>query len=330
MKGLILLLLILYIKYIKNQEVPGPITVAIIHDPPQVNDRLHNMGHEHAMNFLYSVFGTNPIVERQIWPGMYTDNCMGVHFEDNTGFNKVHKQGFQRGLLLAHRQIWEDFARKYHYIPQNISYYNSPKIVIFEDDAMEIDPSVHNIAFQSIQNMTKDLHIIGLCYDRDPGNTVPECNHAYALTVEGSRKLFANIDQCLRTGPLDTQFKLIAKEGLITWSSVPAILPNNIPDTYIRNNTVSVGYTIEYGNQIGGFFYQVRFDNIVPLEEGQLYRSQWPFHHPIYLCKNGSLHKFPNLDTFIKLGFDFIDMPVTTLPYFQIQREEKEGIPPVR
>jgi hypothetical protein len=29
------------------------------------------------------------------------------------------------------------------------------------------------------------------------------------------------------------------------------------------------------------------------------------------------------------MGFDFVEMPVTNLPYFQIQREEKEGIPPL-
>ena len=325
------LIVILYlIEYNNSNEIPGPITVALIHDPPTVTDRLHTMGHEHAIKFLENVFNPNPIIERQIWPGVFTDNCMGVHFEDNTGFNKVHKQGFQRGLLLAHRQIWEDFSRKYHHIPENISFYSSPKLVIFEDDAMEIDPIVHNVAYESVRNMTKDLHVIGLCYDRDPGNTVPECNHAYALTVEGSRKLFANIDHCLHSGPLDTQFKVLGKEGLITWSSVPSVLPNNIPDTYIRNKTVEIGYTIEYGNQIGGFFYQVRFDNIIPCEEGQLYRSQWPYHHPLYLFRNGSLHRFPNLDTFVKMGYDFIDMPVTTLPYFQIQQLETDTLPVIR
>jgi len=241
MKIFVLLILFLVannIEYIKNDEVlPGPVAVAMIHDSPQVNDRFHKMGHEHAQKFLETVFHPNPIVERQVWPGIYTANCMGVHFQDTTSFNKAHKPGFQRGLLLAHRQIWEDFARKHHSIPENISYFESPKLVIFEDDAMEIDPIVHDIAFQSVQNMTKDLHLLGLCYDRDPGKKVPECTHAYALTVRGCRKLFANIDQCCRTGQLDKQFQLLGKEGLITWSNVPASTPYNITDKYIQNNS---------------------------------------------------------------------------------------------
>lgn len=312
-------------------DSPGSITVAVIMDPyPTENDRIHTLGHNHAKHLLDTIFAPNPIAGRQQWPPIITSNCYGVNMKDTTSFNKKHAPGFQRGLILAHRQIWEEFYRFNRDVPNDTPVYNSPKVVIFESDAMAIDPVVNNVGYQSVQNMTSDLHVIGHCYDRQPGKEIPECNHAYALTVRGCKLLMKYVDHCARSGPLDVQFKEIGRQRQINWTHVPASFPYGISNKYIMDNAMKDGYTVEYGNQIGGLFYQVRFDNILPIVENNLYRAQWPFDRVVYVCRNGSLHLIPDHPTFIHLGFDYDIHHVTTLPHFQVEQQSTDPIPSVR
>jgi hypothetical protein len=123
---------------------PGPIHVGIIAETsPKTDQRHHVLGHSHAMQFIQRIFADisvdHKVAERKIWPPVFTGQCPGVVFKDNTAFNKVHAPGFTRGLILAHRQIWDEFAWQHKDAP-NGTLYESPKLVVFEDDAMEIDP----------------------------------------------------------------------------------------------------------------------------------------------------------------------------------------------
>lgn len=312
-----------------NSLVPGPITVAIIASSyPSKDDRIHTLGNQHAKQFISTIFNNHQIKDRQTWPPVYTGNCPGVRLKDPTSFNKQHVEGFQRGLILAHRQIWEQFYKDNEDILKfNLSTYASPKIVIFEEDVMEIDPRAPELAYQSVQNMTTDLLYLGHCYDRNPGQIPPECSHAYALTVAGCKAFLHHVEQCGRNGFVDQQFKAIAANGHLTWAALPASFPFGVSDFYVQNNSAELGYTVEYGNQAGGLFHQVRFDNIVPLEEGKLYRGQWPFHKQTYLYKNASLHRFPDFNTFAAMGFDFDINPVAEIPHFQLLRSEGEVLP---
>lgn len=314
--------------YLLAESKPGPITVAIIESKSTAHqDRLHTMSRQHANDFIKSVFHPNPIQNRQRWTPIITENCEGVHFRDATSFNKAHPQGFQRGLILAHRQIWEDFWRSHKDLPSNISVYESPKLVVFESDAMEIDPIVHQIGYESIVNMTSDYHVLGLCYDRQPGVEIPECSHAYAMTVKCSKIFFDNIDHCARNGPLDAQVKELGRQKAINWTSVPASFPFGINNDYIMKKATEIGFTVEYGNQIGGLFYQVRFDNIEELVDGRLYAVQWPHNRQIYICQNETLRRFPDMVTFAKMGYDIWVNVTTVIPYFQLQRSIGDPLP---
>jgi hypothetical protein len=310
-------------------EIPGEISVAmILRTTEGRKERIRVMGYKHAMDLLNNVFLPNHIAKRRHWPTIVTDFCEGVPVpKDAVSFNKAHRRGFQRGILLAHKQIWEDFDRLHRDVPPNISTFESPKIVIFEDDAMVIDPVVHQIGYEVIRNMTSDIHFLGHCYDRYPGVEVPDCTHAYVVTLKGCKILLENVDHCLRGGPIDIQFKAIARSKKINWTAESAAFPRGIDNKYIKENALKMGYTIEYFNQIGGLFYQARFDDILPIVDYRVYRPHWPYHKYLFVGMNGSLHKFPNLQTFTSLGYDFDEYPVYSMPHFQVVWMEKEPVP---
>ena len=131
------------------------------------------------MQFIQRIFADisvdHKVAERKIWPPIFTGQCPGVAFKDNTAFNKVHAPGFTRGLILAHRQIWDEFAWQHKDAPNGTLYefpklivdnvprpspsphslispltprYESPKLIVFEDDAMEIDARAPDMAYQ--------------------------------------------------------------------------------------------------------------------------------------------------------------------------------------
>lgn len=308
----------------------GEIAVAMIAEgPPKDTLRHHKMGNAHAMEFIARVFSEtfpNRISSRTIWPPVYTENCPGNTYKDVTSFNKVHKSGYQRGLMMAHRQVWEEFVVVNKDIPANISSYESPKVIIFEDDAMEVDPSAPDIAYQSVQNMTSQLHYLGHCYDRYPGTSPPECAHAYALTVEGARILLRNMDWCAHKfgGALDQQFKTFGLDGTISWSAVPASFPYGISDDFIQKKALNDGFSIEWGNAAGGLFHQVYYDDILDPKDGGLYKVKWP-HKTVYLYQNSTYHQFNDLKTFIAMGFDFDD--VSIIPLWQLTKALGDAVP---
>jgi hypothetical protein len=141
---LVALLALSWLTLTRPAATPGPIHVGIIAETsPKTDQRHHVLGHSHAMQFIQRIFADisvdHKVAERKIWPPVFTGQCPGVVFKDNTAFNKVHAPGFTRGLILAHRQIWDEFAWQHKDAP-NGTLYESPKLVVFEDDAMEIDP----------------------------------------------------------------------------------------------------------------------------------------------------------------------------------------------
>ena len=310
--------------------LPGEISVAIIAEgSPKDTLRHHVLGSAHAKEFLLRVFSEtfpNPIFSRSMWPPAYTDNCPGISFSDATSWHKVHKSGFQRGLILAHRQVWESFVKHYEDTRSDISSYASPKIIIFENDAMEIDPAAPDIAYQSVTNMTSDLHFLGHCYDREPLKKPPQCTHAYALTVRGAKVLLANMDWCAQKmgGALDTQFQYLGENGIIKWSAVSASNPYGISDDYIQEKAFVDGFTVEWGNQAGGLFHQVTFDDIVECVENGVYKRKWP-QKSVYLFQNGSFHEFQDVHTFAAMGHDFDD--VVVISHWQLQRNIGDMVP---
>ena len=324
-----------------QQQPPGSISVNIIADTsPHTQARHHVLGHSHAMEFVQRIFADikveHKVAERKIWPPIYTNQCPGVKFKDNTAFNKVHAPGFTRGLILAHRQIWDEFLWSHREVLPNVSFWESPKMIVFEDDAMEIDPRAPDVAYTAVMNMTSELLYLGHCYDRMPGAVPPECTHAYALTLEGARKLLANLDWCARAygGALDSQMKVLAGAmNVLSWAAVSASCPYGICDHHIWNQSLYAGFTVQWGNQAGGLFHQVEFEDFGTLVEDGVFMAKWP-SKSVFLWRNNSFHEFPNIQTFGSMGctrsqgcFDFSE--VVVVPEFQLKQHLGEGVPAI-
>ena len=338
---LLLILTILKQRDAQQQPPPGSISVNIIADTsPHTQARHHVLGHSHAMEFVRRIFADikveHKVAERKIWPPIYTNECPGVKFKDNTAFNKVHAPGFTRGLILAHRQIWDEFLWSHREVLPNVSFWESPKMIVFEDDAMEIDPRAPDMAYTAVMNMTSELLYLGHCYDRMPGAVPPECTHAYALTLEGARKLLANLDWCARAygGALDSQMKALAGAmNVLSWSAVPASCPYDICDHHIWNQSFYAGFTVQWGNQAGGLFHQVEFEDFGTLVEDGVFMAKWP-SKSVFLWRNSSFHEFPNIQTFGAMGcarslgcFDLEQ--VVVVPDFQLKQHPGEPVPSI-
>ena len=172
MKYSLIVLLIFVLLAQRDAQTPGSISVNIIADTsPRTQQRHHVLGHSHAMEFVQRIFADlkieHKVAERKIWPPIYTNQCPGVKFNDNTAFNKVHAAGFTRGLILAHRQIWDEFVWTHRdYVASSngsTGLWESPKMIVFEDDAMEIDPRAPDVAYTAVMNMTTELLYLVRC-----------------------------------------------------------------------------------------------------------------------------------------------------------------------
>ena len=81
---------------------------------------------------------------------------------------------------------------------------------------------------------------------------------------------------------------------------------------------------MECGNNAGGLFHQVLFDNIVMIVENGVYKRNKP-HKSVYLFQNGSFHMFQDVATFAAMGYDFT--AVVAIPNWQLQRSIGDNVP---
>lgn len=307
-------------------DLNGKISIAMISNAEaRSKSRRHALGHSHAMKFFQSIFNDTaefPLISgRQLWPPIHTGNCPGArpHFDRNPPY--------MRASGLAHRQIWDEFAFQHRHYPSPISLTTSsqPKIVIFEDDVMEIDQRAPAAAYKSIEKMTSDVHYIGYCFYRDPGITPPLCLHAYVLSLTGVRKLlsFSDLDWCMRSNNnLDDQFVTYGKNGNLTWSVVPSKDPS-IKDDFIRVKALRDGFSLgrmeRWEGGEAGLFFQIKYEELEPVQliEGHPYQAKYP-STTVYLYENSSFHAFPNSNTFAARGLEFSQ--VVVVPRSQLLR----------
>lgn len=78
----------------------------------------------------------------------------------------------------------------------------------------------------------------------------------------------------------------------------------------LSENGATVPAILTFGG-FGGIFTQADLDDpLEKIEDQQLIKGK--SGRSVYLWANGSLHQFPNLETFIKMGKDFSDEIVVT------------------
>ena len=198
-----------------------------------------------------------PVVE---WPSVFTRPCP----------SSKHKHRTERGVALAHYQIWLDFiyfdyknidtktssnSRKqdmsFSKDNQGILYKNGIPfkdddiIVIFEDDADIAIKNANETIIEELQQMSTDILYLGWCNGR-AARPVPLCAHAYALTRRGARQAVKHYEPCGLA--VDEQFVIMGKNKWLTFRTVnPWSYKNNLNEHYPR------AY-----DQTHGIFHQIR------------------------------------------------------------------------
>jgi hypothetical protein len=201
------------------------------------------------------------------WPPVFTKACP---FSDSQ-----HRT--ERGLLYAHYRIWLDFvyfdnellsesrnkteggftensesgyANGTFVVSKNgtLLKHGSPFrdeniIVIFEDDADIAVTDIHEALRRELTDMSTDLLFLGWCLGR-LSRPVPLCTHAYALTLEGARKVIKYTEPCGLA--LDEQFVIMAKNKWITYRSAHT-------ENYVHK--FNANYPVQY-DTTHGLFHQ--------------------------------------------------------------------------
>lgn len=173
------------------------------------------------------------------WPAVITRPCP----------QNRHGQKTERGVGLAHYQVWLDFIFFDHDVLKEIplgikgiynsttwsstsgmfaatedgSLYKNDKVyrdddilVIFEDDAESIVTHTNETILEELNEMTTDILYLGWCEGR-LARPVPLCTHAYAVTRRGARILVDKYEPCGKA--IDEQMVQICKNGWLTFRS---------------------------------------------------------------------------------------------------------------
>ena len=139
------------------------------------------------------------------WWSVFTSSC------PNTA-----TKGNDRGVMLAHYQIWSSFAyqgERSSKMAATGSDNDDDILVIFEDDANIAVNNVTRALHTELSVMKTDLLFLGWCYGR---RYIPACLHAYAVSRAGARRLVSQWDVCSDEA-IDGQLRDLAKAGRFTW-----------------------------------------------------------------------------------------------------------------
>jgi hypothetical protein len=132
-------------------------------------------------------------------------------FAQSCPFRKT--KGNDRGVMLAHHQIWMDFLFQGDHGATKAVATDDDVIVIFEDDAVIAVKDVKMALEKELGHMENDLVFLGWCYGR---RYMPMCTHAYAVTRRGLRKMAIKWDTC-STFSIDGQWRGLAQNNIFSW-----------------------------------------------------------------------------------------------------------------
>ena len=282
------------------------ISAAMIADRRHSKDTNSLRAQEFVYNFTRSVFSTSPEVKDvRYWPPILSRSC------DMNGPEAFDKG---RGSNLAHKEIWDNFYRSRRKCG------NQDVLIIFEYDAFLGFPNAGKLAVQYAKNLTTDFIFLGYCYHKPQhhprlGGKAPYCLHAYAISVEGARKLSLLVDAC---GPFaDAQVANLADAGLLTWSYVN----HSVDHSYVNEQFLSRGVHISGKFEYDGIFLQVKLDQILSIfSEGTVVHNQMR-PKKIYVLINNLWRRLPSMDMFYSLGLQ--QEKILTLSNWQFRQYEE-------
>eukprot|EP00596_Hydrurales_sp_CCMP1899_P004193 CAMPEP_0119039714 /NCGR_PEP_ID=MMETSP1177-20130426/9336_1 /TAXON_ID=2985 /ORGANISM="Ochromonas sp, Strain CCMP1899" /LENGTH=251 /DNA_ID=CAMNT_0007003925 /DNA_START=550 /DNA_END=1305 /DNA_ORIENTATION=- len=138
------------------------------------------------------------------WWSVYAPNCPSRNAKGN-----------DRGVSMAHYQIWADFEFQGRHKRGKDRLIASDRdvLIVFEDDAVIAVKDVNASLEIEISKMNTDLLFLGWCYGR---RGMPMCTHAYALTRGAIKKILKEWDSCTISS-IDGQWKTMVADGIFTW-----------------------------------------------------------------------------------------------------------------
>jgi len=145
------------------------------------------------------------------WPSIIAEPCPVQARPGVIPLWYSFKRGNDRSVMMAHSQIWHNFAIEKRY---NRNLTDKDIIIIFEDDVIA---AVSNITW-SLENefsrIDADFVFLGWCYGKR--KDVPLCLHAYAITRRCAKILFDNYDPC--GNAIDEQVQtILTKFNRLKW-----------------------------------------------------------------------------------------------------------------
>jgi hypothetical protein len=205
------------------------------------------------------------------WPSVVTRPCP----------QNRHGHKTERGVSLAHYQIWLDFiyfdqdvidllqkglvkgiynsttwtstggmfaaSENGTLYKNNIPFQDNDILVVFEDDAESVILDTNNTVIEELSAMNTDLLYLGWCEGR-LARPVPLCTQAYAVTRRGARKLVKYFEPC---GPgIDEQMVRICKNNWLSYRRV---------NDYSYKKNLKPNYP-RPGDKTYGIFHQNKHD----------------------------------------------------------------------
>jgi hypothetical protein len=245
------------------------------------------------------------------WPGVFTGECPGVGAVERGGKAK----GMDRGLLIAHREIWDHHIKGHEQNEQRRKLREGDDVVVvFEDDPYPTTPHHQLNTFRELNRMHSDVHWLGWCYYDDAPEHSPLCMHAYVVSVKGARDLLAGTETC-GPQPLDRQVRAMCDAPSVRWSmTTNPVMKVHGPSSpaadrfrgVMAAQGIHVPEVIHYGGY-GGVFAQAEFDTAAQhdpnLGENQLVKVIGS--KSVFLWKNSQAHPFDSGEEFEAMGFSF-------------------------
>lgn len=173
----------------------------------------------YAFNFTARTFPGQPVHILNI--PILTDNCTSR--KDETS-KKVDTDKYDVPTR-SHLEAWRLFYLANSICPKN-------KLVVFQHDAALGRKDAGAVILQYLPSMTEDITYFGYCFKSygipkflkrrkfikfHPRVTglAPHCLHAYAVSVDGARRLLEQVDPC--GPPADVQVAALANKGFVSF-----------------------------------------------------------------------------------------------------------------
>ena len=247
-------------------------------------DSSHKRIHRYMGNFFRNIFKNNSNgIEFVTFPAVFSQACG----EDRSlSFDKGH------GSNMAHKEVWDQFYRNRR--PCGLR--NNDTLVVFEYDAFLGMDDAGALAIESVEKMASDIHFLGFCYQKPNlhprvSGKAPYCLHAYAVTLEGARKLLDLVDSCSFFA--DAQVAILADSKNISWSYETSSYDKQFVNDFFYDNGIHLSGNFLYD----GIFVQAKFDDELALQEGSIVNNR-NRGKQLHIFQNKTWRSIPSIDVY--------------------------------